>query len=97
MDRQEIVALTRAFILENFLYTQPDFPLEEDTRLLGEGIVDSMGVMELIMFLETTFGVSADEDDIREENLGSLGGIARWVMAQRSGREPLEARAVHAA
>ena len=85
MTHEKIVSLTRTFIRENFLYTRPDFELGETLPLLGTGIIDSMGVMEVIMFLETTFGVSADDEDITEENLGSLDAIARWVIAEGSG------------
>jgi acyl carrier protein len=83
MNHQSIVTTTRAFIVENFLYTRPEFFIDEDLPLLGEGIVDSMGVMEVIAFLETDFGVVTEGKDIREENLGSLGGIARWVLSQK--------------
>ena len=48
MSRDEILARLRAFVDENFLYMRPDFELRNDASLMGNGIVDSMGVMEAI-------------------------------------------------
>jgi len=85
--RETIVAATRRYILDNFLYTKPDARLDEDERLLERGIVDSMGVMELIAFLQDQFGINVAEADITEEHFGSLGAIATYVAARRPGGE----------
>ncbi len=68
---------------ENFLYMRPDFELRNDQSLMGNGIVDSMGVMEMIQFLEEEFGVEVDDADITEENLGSIDAIAEFVAARK--------------
>jgi len=81
MNRDEILARLRAFVEENFLYMRPDFELRNDASLLGNGIVDSMGVMEMIAFLEEEFGVVVDDVDITEENIGCLDAIANYVIA----------------
>ena len=82
MNRNEVVTRLRSFIDENFLYMRPDFQLGEDDSLLGKGIVDSMGVMEMIEFLGTEFGVTVADSDITEENLGTLSAIASYVVAR---------------
>lgn len=85
--RETIVAATRRYILDNFLYTKPDARLDEHERLLERGIVDSMGVMELIAFLQDQFGIKVAEADITEEHFGSLGAIAAYVASRRPGGE----------
>jgi acyl carrier protein len=75
----EILERTRAYVRDNFLYMRPDFALGDGDRLLAKGIVDSMGVAELLGFLETEFGVAVADEDITEENLGSLNAIAQYV------------------
>lgn len=85
--RQAIVAATRRYILDNFLYTKPDAQLEEHDRLLERGIVDSMGVMELIAFLQDEFRIKVAEAEITEEHFGSLGAIASFVTAKRPAGE----------
>ena len=83
MPALEVTTKVRGYILDNFLYTRPDFALGEDDALLGSGIIDSMGVMEVIMFLEESFGVTVQDADITEENLGTVRAIAEYVLAHR--------------
>lgn len=69
----------RAYLIENFLYMRGDRWLDEDERLLDSGILDSMGVMELMAFLEEEFGVEVVDVEITEQNLGSVRSIASYV------------------
>lgn len=75
----QIVDRTAAFVRENFLYTRPEWTLRPEDPLLERGVMDSIGVVELIDFLQQTFGVTIAEDEITEQNLGSLAAIARLV------------------
>ena len=84
MDKNQILTRLHDFVEENFLYMRPDFELQSDQSLMGNGIVDSMGVMEMIQFLEEEFGVEVGDDDITEDNLGSLNAITAFVIARRS-------------
>ena len=79
MNPTEILARTRAYVQETFLYTRPDFALADEDRLLQRGVIDSMGVMELLAFLRSEFGVVVADEDITESNLGTLADIARYV------------------
>ena len=79
MTRPDVIGETRAFIRENFLYTRPDFDLRPELPLLGAGIIDSMGVVELIEFLQERFGVAIEDGEITEENLGTLTAIDSLV------------------
>ena len=72
----------RAFVQENFLYAMPNFELGDDDRLLEKGVVDSMGVAEMIAFVETEFGVLTSDEEVSEANFGSLSAIARFVCAK---------------
>jgi acyl carrier protein len=80
----DILERTRAYVTANFLYMRPDFALGDDDALLAKGVIDSMGVMELIGFLSAEFGITIADEEITEANLGSLQSIARFVaMKQR--------------
>jgi acyl carrier protein len=81
----EIVDRTRTWVQDNFLYMRPDWPLEEGSPLLRSGVIDSIGVIELVGFLEVTFGVTIPEHLITEENLGTLGAIGRFVSGGATG------------
>lgn len=78
---QTLVQKVRTYIEDNFLYMRADVELENDDRLLEAGIVDSMGVMEIIAFLEDEFDVMVADEEITEENLGTVNAIARYAMA----------------
>ena len=82
MTVAEILTRTRTYVRQNFLYMRPDFTLGDDDRLLAKGVVDSMGVAELLGFLETEFGIVVADEDVTEENLGTLNAIARYVAGQ---------------
>lgn len=72
------------FILENFLFTDDVTALRNDESLIGRGIVDSTGVMELIAFLEEQFGIAVDEDEMVPENLDTIDAIAVFVEQKRT-------------
>jgi acyl carrier protein len=80
----ETLERTRAFVRETFLYMRPDFVLGDDDPLLVRGVLDSMGVTELIVFLEREFDVVVAAEDITEQNLGSVASIARYIAARQS-------------
>jgi len=86
MNKEAVLARLRAFVEENFLYMRPDFELGLDDSLMGNGVVDSMGVMEMIQFLEDEFGISVDDADITEENIGTLNAIASYVLKHSAAR-----------
>ena len=80
----KVIDRIREYIVENYLYMRQDVHLSDDDPLLARGIIDSMGVMELIVFLEQEFGVTVGDADITEENLGSLAAIARYVASRQA-------------
>jgi acyl carrier protein len=96
MNAANVMERTENYVRENFLYARPDFVLEPDQPLLGKGVLDSMGVMELVAFLSDEFGVTVGDEDITEQNLGSLTAIANYVTKQLDSR-PLALVEVNAA
>ena len=81
-SEDEILASVRSFVAKEFLYMRPNFTLGDDDSLLKSGVIDSMGVLEVLSHLEETYGVRPDDDDITEANLGSLRAIARFVVSK---------------
>jgi acyl carrier protein len=75
MNHQEIV---RTFVVENFLFGEAN-GLGEDTSFIGDGIVDSTGVMELIAFLESKFSITIEDEEVVPENLDSLRRLSLFL------------------
>jgi acyl carrier protein len=69
----------RAFVLDNFLFGQNEDRLTNDTSFLEAGIVDSTGLLELIGFIERTYGVRLADDELVPDNLDSLNRLAAFV------------------
>ena len=59
--------------------------IERDTSLFSAGVIDSAGMVDLIVFVESTADVKFTPDDITLDNLDSLGRILDFVAAQRAG------------
>lgn len=72
----------RAFITSNF-YVADESSLVDDASLLDRGVIDSTGVLELVEFIETTFGVKVDDAEMVPENLDSIGRITAFVAGKK--------------
>src|SRR5437667_11048847 len=77
--QSELDYRARAYVREHFLYTRPDWKLGDEDPLLGSGVIDSIGVIELVEFLQDAFQLAIAEEEITERNLGTLGAIGRFV------------------
>lgn len=84
MTQTEAAARVRGYIQENCLYMRPDFEFSDSDALLGRGIIDSMGVIELVTFLQDEFGVAIEDHELTEENLGTVNAIANYVVGKRA-------------
>ena len=73
----------RDYILENFLFTDDRSALAETTPLIGEGIVDSVGILEVITFLEDNFGIKVADEEMTPGNFESVATIANLVQRKR--------------
>ena len=82
----DVLARTRAWVRDNYLYMRADPSIRDDDPLLGDGIIDSMGVLELVEFLQDTFDLTIGDDEIIEDNLGSIAAIGRFVFAKCQSR-----------
>jgi acyl carrier protein len=62
IDKQDIQKTVKDFIQQNFIF-DPNIILENDESLLGEGVIDSTGVLELIGYLEKTFQLTFEDGE----------------------------------
>jgi len=68
----------REFVTTNF-YIPPDLDLDEATSFLERGILDSTGVLELVVFIEAQFGIAVADDELVPANFDSLGALTRFI------------------
>jgi acyl carrier protein len=74
----------RQYIAQNFLFSNNGFELGDDVSFLDEGVVDSTGVLELVMFVEDTFGVQVDDEEIVPDNFDSVNNLAVYIESKAS-------------
>jgi len=75
----ETVTTIRAFIFDNFLFDAAEEDLGNDDSFLDQGIIDSTGVLELVEWLEDTFDITVDDDELIPENLDSVNQLAAFI------------------
>lgn len=85
---QAIKTKVREFIINNFMFGSSE-GIRDDTSFLGEGIIDSTGVLELVTFLEETFDVKVEDEELIPENLDSVENLVDFL--KRKGIEALQA------
>ncbi len=69
----------RGFIIENFLFGE-ERQINADTSFLANSIIDSTGMLELVGFLEETYGVAIGDDELIPENLDSLKNLEAFLV-----------------
>jgi acyl carrier protein len=79
IDLEELKTQLRSFILDNFLFGDSSRPFGDGDSLLGRGIIDSTGVLELINYLQDTFQIQVDDNELVPDNLDSIDNLALFL------------------
>ena len=77
----EIKEKVKTFIRESFLFDSTA-QIEDGDSLLEKGIIDSTGVLELILYLEEEFGIKIEDEEVIPENLDSVANIENLIMSK---------------
>ena len=80
----ETVKVIRKFVIDNFLFGEDD-NLKENDSFLENGIVDSTGILELVEFIEKTYNIQVEDDELIPENLDSIANVAKYLEHKRNG------------
>jgi acyl carrier protein len=78
----EIERLIREYIDENVLFSNCAIEYTNDTSFLAAGILDSMAVLELVGWVDATFGIKGDVRDVTPENFDSVNRLAAFIRAK---------------
>ena len=78
MQTSDIEHEIRLFLVSNFLFGRED-ALKDDATLFGS-VIDSTGVIELVMFLQEKFSITIDDDEVAvPENFESLRSVVAFI------------------
>lgn len=84
MDTRQVI---RNYILENFLFVDDPSAIADDASFLEQGIIDSVGALEITVFLEQRFGLSVKEEEMLPINLDSVNNLVSFIERKRKGVE----------
>ena len=76
------------FIVTNYLFGDVARAPRDDDALVEGGVIDSTGILEIIEFLESHFGITVSEAETVPQNLGSISRLADFVMRKLPALEP---------
>jgi acyl carrier protein len=76
----------RTFIIEDLSYDDAPENLTGTTPLIETEVVDSMGILQIIGFIEDEFDIEVDEDEVSVDNFATVDAIAALIERKRSTR-----------
>lgn len=88
----EARAAIRSFIAENFFFSVDGGSFSDSDSFLQEGIVDSLGVMDLVTFVGSTFGITVAPQDVTPANFDSVEKLAAYIERKRPAPVPAAQR-----
>jgi acyl carrier protein len=78
-DTNSITPEIRDYISRNFLFSDKGFPYGDDASFLEEGIIDSLGIIELVSFVEKKFAISVADHELLPTNFDSVSKLSSFI------------------
>ena len=72
------------YIAQNLLFSGPNTPWDNDASFLNEGIIDSLGVIELVTYVNSVFQVMVAPQEITPDNFDSVNKLAAYIRRKTS-------------
>jgi acyl carrier protein len=72
------------FVLDTLPSARRRGSIDPDEDLLGSGVIDSVGLMEVVSFVEEEYGIEVGDQDLVADNFRSLQSIRRFVELKRA-------------
>ena len=82
MDKQNTTSKIKTFLAQQFPMTKN---VSNDEPLLKNGLIDSLGILDLVTFVENEFGIAVSDEDLLPENFGSMHSLTNFVQQKTNG------------
>lgn len=79
MEREETASKIKTFLAQQFPTTKN---VGNDVPLLKNGLIDSLGILEVVTFIENEFGIVVSDEELLPENFGSVSSLASFVQSK---------------
>jgi len=80
-----IEAKIREFVAREILFAETDYPHSDDTSFLQAGVIDSLGVVELVTFTSRQFGIEVEQAEVTPQNFDSVERLAAFIRRKQLG------------
>ncbi len=82
--REDMISSIRSYLFESFLlgFSSDDFP--DDRSFYEAGVLDSIGVIEIVSYIEQNFDITFDNNEIVPENVSTINQIADFITQKKS-------------
>jgi len=85
-EREEILARLREMLIDRMRLQRSPDEIDQDAPLFGAGFgLDSLDAVELVVCLDTMFGVVIDDNALMRQQMRSLNTLVDLVLAHRQG------------
>jgi acyl carrier protein len=81
MNRTDLTLEIHKFIVDNFMFGQAD-GLGYDESLLQRGVIDSTGILELLVFVEENFKITVNDDEVNPANFETVSRLASYIQSK---------------
>ena len=78
----QIEDAVRNFIAENILFSGNGYPFADEASFMEEGVVDSMNVLELVMFVEENYKFTVEDHEVVPDNFDSVSKLAGYIRSR---------------
>ncbi len=79
-----IEAQIRDYLVENVLFSDGSFEYDDDASFLEEGIIDSVAIMDVVMFVEQTFSIEIEDHEIVPDHFDSVNKLAAYIRTKQN-------------
>jgi acyl carrier protein len=86
IETVDVGSRIRRFILKHFPLARKQSSIEDDSSLLESGTIDSLGVLDLVNFIETEFKIIISDEDLLAENFESIASMMTFIQRKGDGQ-----------
>jgi len=72
------------YLADNVPYVDDGFEYGNDTSFIDQGLIDSTGVMELVMYVQSEFDITVDPHEVTPDNFDSVNKLAAFVRRKQA-------------
>ncbi len=79
VKQSDVKTKLKEFLISNFLFSEDAVQFNDEDSFLEKGIIDSTGILELIEYLEDTYSIAIEDNELIPENLDSMNNVDAFI------------------